>query len=449
MNTQNGVLMAVKRFRMKGAVMKDIRTEIELMRTLSHKNIVRYYGAQLDKTNLHIFQEWVPGGSVASLLNKFGPFSIEVIRSYLSQTLAGLSYLHTNDIMHRDIKGSNILVNDDGIVKLADFGASKKLANLEDNLMMSMTVRGTPYFMALEVFEEKYSAKADIWGIGCVAFQMVTTRPPWKDRGFTNPISLFNHIKNHAGPPVMKHPETDSFSKRQQTSWHLFEEMVCKCFDHDPSKRPTAKELQDDPFFLTVHDMEDEDQTQFCGIFSPEVEPKTPASCDDLMLPISYGRQMDESPMQSPPSPSPLPNQGHLQRSKSVVQWKTTFSTPPRPKKTPERNSPSPYTTPRSKGKKTPKRTPKQNQSPSPDSREWPEWARVQLKQQLQSPDEKTDLSSMMGSLALSEDSSVENTPKKHQARGRRSSSTIGTATANSILVGLNFLENSNPTYEI
>jgi len=87
MDTQNGTLMAVKKFRMKGAVLKDIRREIELMRSLDHQNIVRYYGAQMDKKNLHIFQEWVPGGSVASLLDRFGPFSIEVIRSYLSQTL--------------------------------------------------------------------------------------------------------------------------------------------------------------------------------------------------------------------------------------------------------------------------------------------------------------------------------------------------------------------------
>ncbi|KAL3912776.1 MAG: hypothetical protein SGARI_000984 [Bacillariaceae sp.] len=237
---------------MKGAAMKDIRTEVELLRSLNHRNIVRYYGAQMDRKNLHIFQEWVPGGC-----------------SYLSQTLAGLAYLHENDVMHRDIKGSNILVNDEGIVKLADFGESKKLANLQENLMMSMTVRGTPYFMAPEVFEEKYSAKADIWGIGCVAYQMVTARAPWKDQGYTNPIALFNHIKKTNGPPPMTHPEHDSFSKRQGTAWNFFEEFVTACFDHDPSRRPTASELQKDSFFLTVHDVEDENENTFRGLFSP------------------------------------------------------------------------------------------------------------------------------------------------------------------------------------
>jgi serine/threonine protein kinase len=241
----------------------------------------------------------------------------------------------------------------------------------------------------------------------------------------------------------MKHPEIYSFSKRQQTAWHLFEEMVRKCFDHDPSKRPTAKELQGDPFFLTVHDMEDEDPKDFRSLFSPESEPKSPASCDDLMSPISYSNQTKNvSPMRSPPI---LSNSPSFQRSKSVVQWKTTFSTPPRPKKNSERNSPSPFKTPKSKGKKTPKRTPKRHESPSPDTHGWPEWAKAQLKKQIQSPDKNTeDLSSLMGSLALSEDSSVENIPKKQKATGRRSSST---ATPN--LIGLKFLENSNPTYEI
>ena len=143
MNTATGTLMAVKTFKMEPSIMEDVRREIELMRSLDHPNIVRYYGAQRNKKSLHIFQEWVPAGSVASMLRKFGPFGLCVIRRYLSQTLSGLAYLHENNIMHRDIKGSNILVNDEGIVKLADFGASKKLANFQYDLMMSMTVRGS------------------------------------------------------------------------------------------------------------------------------------------------------------------------------------------------------------------------------------------------------------------------------------------------------------------
>lgn len=145
MNTETGKLMAVKSLRMEAAVMNDAKREVQLLKSLEHINIVRYYGAEMDSKYLHIFQEWIPGGSVASLLAKFGPFPIYVLRSYLGQTITGLEYLHNNNILHRDIKGSNILVNDEGIVKLADFGAGKHLGEWQTDMMLSMTMRGSKF----------------------------------------------------------------------------------------------------------------------------------------------------------------------------------------------------------------------------------------------------------------------------------------------------------------
>jgi len=143
MNTRTGTLMAVKSVVIeRSAVMKDVRTEIELLKSLEHTNIVRYYGAEKDNNTLHIFQEWVAGGSVTSLLVKFGTFSVTVASCYLSQLLEGLAYLHGEGIVHRDIKGSNVLVSDEGIVKLADFGSSKRL---ESEMMQSLTMRGSKY----------------------------------------------------------------------------------------------------------------------------------------------------------------------------------------------------------------------------------------------------------------------------------------------------------------
>jgi serine/threonine protein kinase len=132
--------MAVKSVRMERAIMKDARREIDLLKFMVHKNIVRYFGSEIDKTHLYIFQEWVAGGSLTGLLSKFGPFAIAVVRSYLSQLLDGLIYLHENGIMHRDIKGSNILVSDEGVVKVADFGASKRLPS---DSMLNHTMRGS------------------------------------------------------------------------------------------------------------------------------------------------------------------------------------------------------------------------------------------------------------------------------------------------------------------
>jgi serine/threonine protein kinase len=179
--------MAVKVLRIpsnnKSVIVQELQREIDLMRSLNHPNIVQYLGAEVDTKNniLNIFQEWVAGGSVSSLLKKFGAFSPAVVRSYTTQILQGLDYLHSHHIIHRDIKvsvkfvgtcmhtfrpltipfslffpalttiqGGNILISNDGSVKLADFGASKRVEAFgtdPDKMMEELTVRGTPYFM--------------------------------------------------------------------------------------------------------------------------------------------------------------------------------------------------------------------------------------------------------------------------------------------------------------
>jgi serine/threonine protein kinase len=89
---------------------------------------IKYWGTCIEDNYLNIFLEFVPGGSISSLLAKFGPFNEAVIRAYTRQILLGLEYLHRHHIIHRDIKGANILVSQEGVVKLADFGASKRLS---------------------------------------------------------------------------------------------------------------------------------------------------------------------------------------------------------------------------------------------------------------------------------------------------------------------------------
>ena len=149
LNTRVGSLMAVKSIKMEKAIMKDVRVEIDLLKSLDHTNIVRYLGAQMDEKYLHIFQEWVPGGSLTGLISKFGAFPMTVVRNYLSQILEGLAYLHEQNIMHRDLKGSNVLVSDSGVVKLADFGAGKKFESLKHDMMLSLTMRGSEFMMLI------------------------------------------------------------------------------------------------------------------------------------------------------------------------------------------------------------------------------------------------------------------------------------------------------------
>ena len=269
MNDLTGNLMAVKILRniipdgksaKNSSLIREVQSEIDLMRSFSHPNIVRYFGAERKGRTLYIFQEWVPGGSLSSLLRKFGSFTTSVVRRYLYQILQGLHYLHSNHVLHRDIKGGNILVDDRGSIKLADFGASKQLfpsssmtESINSVMMQSMTMKGTPYFMAPEVFEQKYNKKADIWSVGGVILQMVTCDPPWKSLGFQSPMSLFYHLKSTDGPPPIK-ADIGSQSLRR---------IVESCFEREPERRPGAGALLKEGFFKEDEDYDIERNNDF------------------------------------------------------------------------------------------------------------------------------------------------------------------------------------------
>ena len=160
--------------------------EIQLMAQLSHPNIVLYLGAKHDEELgvLRIYQEWVPGGSVDALLRKYGRLSEVIVKRYASHTLEALDYLHRNNIIHRDVKGGNVLITDKGDVKLADFGTSVMMAGeTQDNNIKALC--GTPYFMAPEVMTgETYGRKTDVWSLGGLLIQMATGEPPWKCLSF-------------------------------------------------------------------------------------------------------------------------------------------------------------------------------------------------------------------------------------------------------------------------
>ncbi|KAL0393145.1 UNVERIFIED_CONTAM: Mitogen-activated protein kinase kinase kinase NPK1 [Sesamum radiatum] len=158
MNLDSGELLAVKEVAISAnsaskktqEYIRELEKEVNLLKNLSHPNIVRYLGTAREEDSLNILLEFVPGGSISSLLGKFGSFPESVIRMYTKQLLIGLEYLHKNKIMHRDIKGANILVDNKACIKLADFGASKKVEALA-TVTGAKSMEGTPYWMAPEV----------------------------------------------------------------------------------------------------------------------------------------------------------------------------------------------------------------------------------------------------------------------------------------------------------
>ncbi|KAL5222173.1 hypothetical protein ABZP36_026886 [Zizania latifolia] len=242
MDLDSGELLAVKqvligssnatREKAQGHI-KELEDEVKLLKNLSHPNIVRYIGTVREDNSLNILLEFVPGGSIQSLFGRLGSFPEAVIRKYTKQILHGLEYLHRNGIIHRDIKGANILVDNKGCIKLADFGASKQVEKL---VMTAKTMKGTPYWMAPEVIVGSgHDFSADIWSVGCTVIEMATGKTPWSQE--IQEISLLYYVgttKSH--PPIPEHlsPEAKDF--------------LLKCLQKEPELRSAASDLLLHPF---------------------------------------------------------------------------------------------------------------------------------------------------------------------------------------------------------
>ena len=162
-------------------MVKALDQEIDTMQHLDHVNIVQYLGCERKEISISIFLEYIPGGSIGSCLRKHGRFEEKVVSSLTRQTLAGLSYLHSEGILHRDLKADNILLDLDGTCKISDFGISKKSDNIYGNDITN-SMQGSVFWMAPEVVRshgQGYSAKVDIWSLGCVVLEMFAGKRPW------------------------------------------------------------------------------------------------------------------------------------------------------------------------------------------------------------------------------------------------------------------------------
>ncbi|RMZ52267.1 hypothetical protein APUTEX25_001657, partial [Auxenochlorella protothecoides] len=221
MDNDTGQLMAVKQVHVSKAGSSKVsehvtalEAEVRLLQQLDHPNIVRYLSTETTNDALHIFLEFVPGGSIASLLAKFGHFRETVVKVYTRQILLGLEYLHAHGIIHRDIKGANILVDNTGLVKLADFGASKKIEDLVTIDSGFKSMKGTPYWMAPEIIKQSgHGRQADIWSVACTVIEMATGRPPWS--GLGSQVAAMFHIASSKGPPpIPEHLSAENWKDR-------------------------------------------------------------------------------------------------------------------------------------------------------------------------------------------------------------------------------------------
>ncbi|CAO1630364.1 unnamed protein product [Parajaminaea phylloscopi] len=241
MNAKNGLLMAVKRVELpsgqsqndqkKKRMLDALEGEIELLKTLQHENIVQYLDSYGDGTHLNIFLEYVPGGSVVALLRNYGAFEEPLVRNFVRQILNGLSFLHNKDIIHRDIKGANILVDNKSCIKISDFGISKKV---ESDLLANArahrpSLQGSVFWMAPEVVKQtSYSRKADIWSLGCLVVEMMSGTHPWPN---LNQMQALFKIGSASKPSL---PEEISSAAV---------DFLNKTFEIDHNLRPSAEDL--------------------------------------------------------------------------------------------------------------------------------------------------------------------------------------------------------------
>uniref|UniRef100_A0A8B9H9H6 Mitogen-activated protein kinase kinase kinase 2 n=1 Tax=Astyanax mexicanus TaxID=7994 RepID=A0A8B9H9H6_ASTMX len=145
-----------------------------------------------------------PQGSIKDQLKSYGALTENVTRKYTRQILEGVCYLHSNMIVHRDIKGANILRDSAGNVKLGDFGASRRLQTICLSGTGIKSVTGTPYWMSPEVISgEGYGRKADIWSVGCTVVEMLTLRPPWAE--FEAMAAIFKIATQPTNPALPAH----------------------------------------------------------------------------------------------------------------------------------------------------------------------------------------------------------------------------------------------------
>ncbi|XP_017959839.1 mitogen-activated protein kinase kinase kinase kinase 5 isoform X4 [Drosophila navojoa] len=236
---QSNELAAIKVIKLEPSDdIQIIQQEIFMMRDCRHPNIIAYYGSYLRRDKLWICMEYCGGGSLQDIYQVTGPLTELQIAYMCRETLKGLEYLHQKGKMHRDIKGANILLTENGDVKLADFGVS---AQITATINKRKSFIGTPYWMAPEVaaVERKggYNQLCDIWACGITAIELAELQPPMFD---LHPMrALFLMSKSGFKPPSLSNKE------KWSPTFHSF---IKTALTKNPKKRPTAERLLQHPF---------------------------------------------------------------------------------------------------------------------------------------------------------------------------------------------------------
>ncbi|KAG2092487.1 uncharacterized protein F5147DRAFT_822346 [Suillus discolor] len=238
LNWATGETVAVKEIQLSNipkGELGQIMSEIDLLKNLNHPNIVKYKGFVKTREYLYIILEFCENGSLHNICKRFGKFPENLVAVYICQVLEGLVYLHDQGVIHRDIKGANILTNKDGCVKLADFGVASSTTT---GAIHDDAVVGSPYWMAPEVIEQSGATTAsDIWSVGCVVIELLEGKPPYH---FLDPMPALFRIVQDDCPPI---PDGAS---------PIVKDFLLHCFQKDCNLRISAKKLLRHPWMISA-----------------------------------------------------------------------------------------------------------------------------------------------------------------------------------------------------
>ncbi|KAI9850157.1 MAG: hypothetical protein M1838_006044 [Thelocarpon superellum] len=286
LNWGTGETVAVKQVKLDDLPPSELRVimlEIDLLKNLNHPNIVTYHGFVKTSESLYIILEYCENGSLHSICKNFGKFPENLVGLYMSQVLHGLLYLHEQGVIHRDIKGANILTTKEGLVKLADFGVATRTTALHES-----SVVGTPYWMAPEVIELSGATTAsDIWSVGCTVIELLEGKPPYHK---LQPMPALFRIVNDDHPPF-----SDGASPAVR-------DFLMQCFQKDPNLRVSARKLLKHPWIVNARR-------------SDSVVPTQPTKYDEAVKSVQQWNEALKSPNASstrrvsrPTSSSPNPD---------------------------------------------------------------------------------------------------------------------------------------------
>eukprot|EP01062_Namystynia_karyoxenos_P005105 TRINITY_DN1179_c0_g1_i2.p1 TRINITY_DN1179_c0_g1~~TRINITY_DN1179_c0_g1_i2.p1 ORF type:complete len:918 (+),score=142.54 TRINITY_DN1179_c0_g1_i2:98-2755(+) len=311
LNSGTGELMAVKTIEFNPQdpeirkKLTALQNEISLMKNLDHPSIVKYLCTEREANSFNIFMEYVPGGSILDLLKQFGALPNDAACYYAREILIGLQYLHSQSVIHRDIKGANILLTVEGECKLADFGCSGKLSDVQPR---RSSIQGTPLWMAPEVIcQQPYDKSVDIWSTGCTVIEMLTGDAPFMYLG-KGQLALLQFICDEDEPIDQEMPQDQIEGESK--------DFIVECLQREPADRPI-------PDYLLEHEwirgLDEEDEVLMtsvglAGLTAPAASPGTGPRQNSF---TPGGRVAPHSPRQGPAGGIQFPGRQNSHRHRA------------------------------------------------------------------------------------------------------------------------------------